>query len=245
MVIPAYFAQKLQSNRLPTALLLTGDGREEMANTLAAAYLCAGGEQRPCGSCLHCRKVAAGIHPDLLRAGDLKVDAIRALRSDAYIRPNEAERKVYLLPCAEDMNASAQNALLKLLEEGPVYAAFFFLVKNPESLLPTLRSRCELLRTAEGEPETFGADVAQFLDLLCRREDASLALLRFLLTLEKKSREELTLFLEQSLEGFTARLLEDPARLLPKLDALREIRAACEFNIGVGHLSGWMMASLC
>ena len=70
---------------------------------------------------------------------------VRALRADAYIRPNEAERKVYILENAQTMNASAQNAMLKLLEEGPAYAAFLLLTDNAAALLPTVRSRCEHL----------------------------------------------------------------------------------------------------
>ena len=70
---------------------------------------------------------------------------IRALRADAYIRPNEAGRKVYLLERAHTMNPSAQNAMLKLLEEGPPYAAFLLLTENAAALLPTVRSRCETL----------------------------------------------------------------------------------------------------
>ena len=75
----------------------------------------------------------------------ISVDQVRALRTDAYIRPNEGERKVYLLERAEQMNPSAQNAMLKLLEEGPSYAAFLLLAENSAALLQTVRSRCEEL----------------------------------------------------------------------------------------------------
>jgi len=70
---------------------------------------------------------------------------VRALRSDAYIRPNEGERKIYLLEQADRMNQSAQNAMLKLLEEGPAYAVFLLLAENGGGLLQTVRSRCEEL----------------------------------------------------------------------------------------------------
>ena len=70
---------------------------------------------------------------------------MRALRSDAYIRPNEGERKIYLLEQADRMNQSAQNAMLKLLEEGPAYAVFLLLAENGGGLLQTVRSRCEEL----------------------------------------------------------------------------------------------------
>ena len=117
---------------------------------LAAALVCdRRGGALPCLSCAGCRKAEGGIHPDIVRVGDdgkdISVAQVRALRADAYIRPNEAERKVYILENAQTMNASAQNAMLKLLEEGPAYAAFLLLTDNAAALLPTVRSRCEHL----------------------------------------------------------------------------------------------------
>jgi len=132
-----------------------GSGRHTLAKLLAAAMECtAPAGRRPCGTCSHCKKVYGNIHPDVkTEAGPgpnkpIGVDQIRALRSDAYIRPNEGARKVYLLEEADQMNASAQNAMLKLLEEGPPYAAFLLLAENAGGLLQTVRSRCEDLPLA-------------------------------------------------------------------------------------------------
>ena len=75
----------------------------------------------------------------------LSVARVRAIRNDAYIKPNEAPRKVYVLEGAQNMNDPSQNALLKLLEEGPAYAAFLLLTDNAAALLSTVRSRCEVL----------------------------------------------------------------------------------------------------
>ena len=130
-----------------------GVGKHTLAGLLCAALVCRqGGGEAPCLTCPDCRKALAGIHPDVIRAGepdkDLTVGHIRALRSDAYIRPNQAKRKVYLLEGAHTMNASAQNAMLKLLEEGPAYAAFLLLTSNAAALLPTVRSRCQTLTLA-------------------------------------------------------------------------------------------------
>ena len=129
-----------------------GSGRHTLARLLAAAMVCtAAPEKKPCGQCGPCRKVRDNIHPDvklISGPGDgkpISVDQVRALRTDAYIRPNEGERKVYLLERAEQMNPSAQNAMLKLLEEGPSYAAFLLLAENSAALFQTVRSRCEEL----------------------------------------------------------------------------------------------------
>ena len=126
-----------------------GSGKHTLARLISSAMVCQeNGTKRPCGQCAPCRKAAAGIHPDVITVagGDgkpISVDQVRALRTDAHIRPNEASRKIYLLERAERMNQSAQNAMLKLLEEGPAYAVFLLLAENGGALLSTIRSRCE------------------------------------------------------------------------------------------------------
>lgn len=131
-----------------------GSGRHTLAGLMAAALVCQAPEHsRPCGKCAPCRKAAGGIHPDIIKISGpdgkpISVDQVRQLRSDAHIRPNEAQRKIYLLEQAERMNQPAQNAMLKLLEEGPPYAAFLLLAENGSALLPTVRSRCEGLSLA-------------------------------------------------------------------------------------------------
>lgn len=126
-----------------------GAGKRTLARVLAAAFVCRGQGDKPCLSCPDCRKAMGGIHPDISVIGDdgkdINVAQVRALRSDAYVRPNEAGRKVYILENAQTMNASAQNAMLKLLEEGPAYAAFLLLSENAGGILETVRSRCETL----------------------------------------------------------------------------------------------------
>ena len=123
-----------------------GSGKHTLASLLAAAILCKGAD-RPCKTCSACRKVLGAGHPDFITIDDpekktVPVDLIRQARADIYIRPNEAERKVYLFPRAQDMGIPGQNALLKVLEEPPAYGVFILLTDNPEKLLPTVRSRC-------------------------------------------------------------------------------------------------------
>lgn len=161
--------RRLEAGRgLSHAYLIAGPpgcGKRTLAGLLSQALVCSG-EEVPCGGCAHCRKAAAGVHPDILRWGadeaDLTVSQVRELRSDAYIRPNEAGRKVYILENTQKMNGSAQNALLKLLEDGPAYAAFLLLSDNAGALLPTVRSRCELLTLSPVSP-------AEAVDWLLRR----------------------------------------------------------------------------
>ncbi len=126
-----------------------GSGKHTLATLLAAAILCREAD-KPCCRCNTCRKVLSGTHPDFITVDDpekktVSVDLVRQARADIYIRPNEAEHKIYLFPRAQDMGVPAQNALLKVLEEPPSYGVFLLLSDNPEKLLPTVRSRCTCL----------------------------------------------------------------------------------------------------
>ncbi len=141
-------------NRLPHAILFDGppgSGHHAFAHRLAMAAVCgAPAKQRPCLQCPHCVKALAHSHPDIrvIEGGagprSLHVDVIREIRSDAFIKPNEAERKVYLLFDAHTMSAQAQNALLKVLEEPPAQALFVLTCPSASSLLATVRSRTQV-----------------------------------------------------------------------------------------------------
>ena len=136
---------------------MSEETRHEAALRVAAAMLCESGGDRPCGECRHCRKVFSGIHPDVVNIApgvddkgrkrrEILVDQVRFVSADAQVMPNEAGVKVYVIHDADLMNPAAQNALLKLLEEPPASAAFVLCASNPALLLPTVRSRCALLR---------------------------------------------------------------------------------------------------
>ena len=127
-----------------------GSGKHTLARLVGAAAICKG-SQKPCLSCNACRKVMADTHPDFITVDDpekktVTVELVRQARADMFVQPNEAERKVYLFPRAQDMRTEGQNALLKVLEEPPSYGVFILLTDNPEKLLPTVRSRCTELK---------------------------------------------------------------------------------------------------
>ena len=134
-----------------------GAGKRTLAQLLSAAILCRG-QDRPCGVCPACRKVLNSAHPDVITVDDpekktVSVELIRDARADIYIQPNEADKKIYMIPRAQDMGVPAQNALLKILEEPPAYGVFILLTDNPEKLLPTVRSRCTELSLHALPPE--------------------------------------------------------------------------------------------
>jgi len=131
-----------------------GSGKHTLARLLAAAIMCQA-PNRPCGTCPACRKIMADTHPDYITIADpdhknVPVKMIREARETIFIRPNEGDRKIYLFP--QPMGIEGQNALLKVLEEPPAYGVFIILSDNPETLLPTVRSRCTQLQLTAVEP---------------------------------------------------------------------------------------------
>lgn len=252
---PAVKRQLAGRTELAHAYLISGpagSGKAALAQLMAAAMVCSAPGERPCGACPGCRKAMAGIHPDIIRLSppegkrEITVDQVRTLRSDAYIRPNEAARKVYLITDAAAMNPSAQNALLKVLEEGPAYAAFLLLCENPGGVLPTIRSRCEglsLLPPQQPPPAGEDGGAEALAQLLLSGTEA--ALMEHCISLEKLSREALLDLLDRTLERLHRLLTADLARageILPLIALLDELRRQGEFHVGGGHLLGQLCA---
>lgn len=144
-----------------------GSGKHTLARLLAAAMVCAG-EDRPCLGCPACRKILADTHPDLITVTDpehktVPVKQIRQVREDMFVRPNEADKKIYLFP--QELNTEGQNTLLKVFEEPPSYGVFLLLAENPEKILTTVRSRCvELQLQSLSEAELTQALEKEFPD---------------------------------------------------------------------------------
>ncbi|MGM9662668.1 MAG: DNA polymerase III subunit delta' [Oscillospiraceae bacterium] len=251
------------------ALLLTGgDRRRETARYAAAAFECTAGGTKPCLRCESCRKVLSGIHPDVRTVHDpehriMSVELLRAVRADAYVIPNEGLRKVYLFDDCAQLDSRCQNILLKVVEEGPPYAAFLFLAESASALLPTLRSRCVELRCGDGgaaeEPDPLAAELCR----LAGEDKRQLTAFLLQLSAGKMKREELAALLEQSRALLGRALLlrcgggeeNAPAcvraaakleekKLMRLTELLRQRREDCDYNAGVGLLLGSLAAEL-
>ena len=104
-----------------------------------------------CGVCAVCRRIARGAHSDVQaiepgESGSIKIEQVRAAIDRAVYRPFEGRRRVTIIDQADALVGGAQHALLKTLEE-PLPASVFILVTSrPDTLLPTVRSRCAHLR---------------------------------------------------------------------------------------------------
>ncbi len=171
----------LKSNRVPNALLFTGQsgiGKKRFALETAKSFIC----QNPrnseaCDACAACQRadiftipavnentkvddslrdkfktVFFSGHGDIGMIVPLKknmyVDAVRDLEKEANFRPFEAKARFFIIDDADKMNDSASNALLKTLEEPPATSHLFLISSRPDALLPTIRSRCQIVRFA-------------------------------------------------------------------------------------------------
>lgn len=142
------------SERVAGAYLFAGVqgvGKETVANFFANLILCEVNdkEQAPCGVCRACRKLKNGNHPDLhiIRpdGSQIKIDQIREMQQQIFFQPLEGQRKIYILANTERLNDAAANAILKTLEEPPAASTLILLTENIETIIPTIRSRCQIL----------------------------------------------------------------------------------------------------
>ena len=150
-----YMQKSVEQDTISHAYILCGErgsGKRMLANLFAMTLQCETGEAEPCNECQSCKQIMGGNHPDIIRVthekpNTISVDDIRQqINNDVMIKPYSSKYKIYIMPEADLMSEQAQNALLKTIEEPPEYAVFFLLVENTEKLLPTINSRCVMLR---------------------------------------------------------------------------------------------------
>lgn len=151
----ARFCRQIATDRLPHAFLIAGPvdtGKTQLAEEIAGRLLCTGShhDEPACGQCARCHLLTAGTHPDLYQVGledsrQIKVEQIRELIHWAQQTSQQGGRKVCILHPAEAMNIAAANAFLKSLEEPPADTVLLLVTDQPSRLLPTIRSRCQLI----------------------------------------------------------------------------------------------------
>lgn len=148
----AYRAVKSDKNgnKLSHAyLILTADGDnlKEYLKIFATLMLCE--ESDPCGYCRACSLVQNDAHPDVLvfpkKEGAVLAEDVSELIEESYLRPIESDKKIFIINHAESMNASAQNKLLKTLEEPPRGVHIILGATSEYTLLPTVKSRVKKL----------------------------------------------------------------------------------------------------
>lgn len=158
---------------IPPALLMAGPagvGKRLTAVAVAQAMNCLQPRSSPeferdaCGECASCRRIARGVHPDVITvepgdSGSIKIEQLRDVIDRSQYRPFEGRKRVVIIDEADAAGADAQSALLKTLEEPPSASVFILISSIPDALLPTVLSRCPRLRFGPLTP----ADVARVL----------------------------------------------------------------------------------
>jgi DNA polymerase-3 subunit delta' len=143
--------RSLANGRVAHAYLLLGlpqIGKTTLALNFAQALHCLG-EDKPCGRCRSCLKIAHGNHPDVrvIEAvnGTIKIDQIRSMQREVTLSPHEGRWKVYVIRQMERATTEAANCLLKTLEEPPAQVILMLTASDIDQLLPTIISRCQVL----------------------------------------------------------------------------------------------------
>ena len=269
-------AEAATRNTLSHALLLTGsDDRLAAARMAAAGMECEAEGKKPCGVCEGCRKVLADIHPDVITVRDpehknLSVEVVRDVRADAWIQPNEGRRKVYIFPDCSLLTEPDQNVLLKVVEEGPPYAAFCFCAENTATVLTTLRSRCVELKLRPAEDDrSAGQPVSENAAALCAaiaaRKPGKAAEVLVRLEKGKCSRDDLQTLLEDCIRILSAALLLEYGRDIPEnagnspsilaknltktqimrtIELLQTYRKQCFYNVSAAQVLGALTVEL-
>ncbi|MCB6201312.1 DNA polymerase III subunit delta' [Extibacter muris] len=150
-----YIRSAVQEDKVSHAYILNGEkgaGKKMLANLFATTLLCEKAGPDPCNECHSCRQAESGNHPDIIKVthekpNTISVDDIREqVNNTILIKPYQGSYKIYIIPQADMMSVQAQNALLKTIEEPPEYAVIMLLTENADTLLPTIASRCVMLK---------------------------------------------------------------------------------------------------
>ncbi len=140
------FSARAEKGLCSHAYIVDGDagiGKLDFALYCARAMLCTE-STKPCGHCENCRKALSGNHPDIYIIGKDKpavIADVREIIRRSGLKPNDADKQIFIVCNAGKLREESQNALLKLFEEPPESVAIFLLTESRSSLLPTVLSR--------------------------------------------------------------------------------------------------------
>jgi len=147
----AHMKNAIQYGKVSHSYIINGEkgsGKKMLAGIFAQTLQCQAKGLEPCMECQSCKQAMSLNQPDIIRVthekpNSISVEDIRAqLNGDIMIRPYSSRYKIYIVDEAEKLTVQAQNALLKTIEEPPVYAVIILLTTNAGMLLPTIQSRC-------------------------------------------------------------------------------------------------------
>ena len=145
----------------------SGIGKRLTAFEFSKTLECEEGREEACDRCRGCSQVARDIHPDMHvcvpqgALGLIRIEDVRALQAAIALRPFAGRRHVVIVDGAERFTDEAANSCLKALEEPSAHVSFVLLTESPERCLPTIRSRCQLIRFCRLPPQTIATLLEQ------------------------------------------------------------------------------------
>ena len=152
-----YIGNAVKTDKVSHAYIMNGEkgaGKKLLANLFAMSLQCQNREEDgdACGKCQSCKQAMNHNQPDIIKVthekpNTISIDDIREqVNNDIVIKPYSSRYKIYIIADADMMSVQAQNAILKTIEAPPEYAVIMLLTENAETLLPTIRSRCVMLK---------------------------------------------------------------------------------------------------
>lgn len=256
--VKSELSEIMKNGSMPHAIIIEGakgTGRKKLAMCIAQYCVCSSDDEKPCGTCSDCIKAEHSSHPDIFIAdgnisGALNIEAIRNIRSSAFIKPNEARSKVYILLNCDKMTAPAQNAFLKILEEPPENVIFIMTALSASSLLQTVRSRSRIfslfppdISSAVNEvskkfPDKHISEITHIVSLCEGNIGMSVQMLENGGETARKLAEDIFRAIPQSTEYqlllLTTQLASDRSFAANVLDCMAEIAAECvKASVGV------------
>ena len=138
------FLQDVSGNFSHAYMLISNDKLllKHFGNMLAHLLMC---KNSYCGNCIICQKLDLGVHPDLIQlpnGQNVLTEDIKKIIDNSLLVPIESDKKIFIIDNFSSANVSAQNKLLKILEEPPRNTIIILLVDNENNVLPTISSRC-------------------------------------------------------------------------------------------------------
>lgn len=264
----------LTSERLPGALLFAGEegiGKKLFALEVARALNCRSPRSHQgCGKCPVCVRIAKLNYPDRVDADEwmqiiwtdhpdvglvtapkrvLRVEQMRQIEREANFRPFEGKARVFLIDEAEKLNDASANALLKILEEPPPTSHLILITARPAMLLPTILSRCQMIRFAPLTPAEIEAHMTK--NKLADGKTARLRAHTAGGSMGRALSDDLVTFTSQRkamLKVLQALVVtEDRAQLLRSAEQLNEAQYKDEFEDRLGVLEtlirdAWMLS---
>ena len=258
----------VRSGRRPHTVIIEGDSKAERDNAallLAASAVCTS-EDKPCLRCNQCKKILDGLHPDMLvpqpskrlKSGIISLGELRdEFLSQASIKPNEADTKIYLFTDADRLlREDSQNTLLKIIEEPPQNILFIFTVEKAKALLSTVRSRAHIVtlsrtyvpdedaeaiaeQITDGIADLYEYDLLVTLSGLTKKDEAESALAAFTEKLRLALAFQSGVMTDDSCAKKLSRKL-DRARIIALIEITMDAIARLKTNVNLQLLNTWL-----